>query len=306
MSRYWFIHSLLSGFLLLPTAALAADATPGNILTYIPLVGVPGVNATNPRIGEYINALYILSITAGGFIAVANLMIAGIQYALTDVVPNKGAAIERMKGSALGLLILVTAVLILETINPALKNFAVLEDIPFNTIRTNNQLPSVDIVITNTRDGIEREKVADMTPEQLVAYGKNCEEKTGEKARRTVHGEIYCPGIESRASEDNIINEVNSFVSILDERGFADEEKNALRKQYNDYVGSQEPEGLNEDLIEAIRQVEDAERVLFVVNKVTGSDPRTVGLVDQQRGLCEKLTGSDNFVIGDTYGACLE
>ena len=97
---------------------------------FVKLVGVPGLNPGSMSTAEYINALYILSISVAAFLAVARIILAGVQYVLTDIVPAKDAARKQITGALLGLLIVISAVLVLETINPQLTNFAALDQLP--------------------------------------------------------------------------------------------------------------------------------------------------------------------------------
>lgn len=87
--------------------------------TYKPLVGIPGVtNAGN--FSDYINALYALSISVAALMAVIKIIIAGVKYMLSDVVTDKGSAINDIRSSVIGLIIVISAVLILTEINPKL------------------------------------------------------------------------------------------------------------------------------------------------------------------------------------------
>ncbi len=99
--------------------------------SYVPMVGVPGLqNAGNLSAQQYIEALYKLSITVGSMLAVIQIIFAGVQYMLTDVITSKSDAIKRIRGALFGLLILVSAVLILQTINPKLLNLNIFNNAP--------------------------------------------------------------------------------------------------------------------------------------------------------------------------------
>lgn len=93
---------------------------------FVPLIGIPGLSATEYNIGGYVNALYILAISVAAFLVVAKLILAGFKYMLTDVVPQKEEAKKDIQGALTGLLIVLGAVLILETINPQLTQLNVL------------------------------------------------------------------------------------------------------------------------------------------------------------------------------------
>lgn len=117
---------------LLPVLALAQE-----VQNYIPIVTIPGVNDnqnTDTDFGSYINALYIFAITAGALLAVLKLVGAGVKYMFSDIVTNKMEAIRDIKGALLGLLLIIGAVIILNTINTDLTriDFTVgtLDDLP--------------------------------------------------------------------------------------------------------------------------------------------------------------------------------
>lgn len=97
--------------LLLPAISHAA---------FQPLIGIPGISDPNLNFNDYVNALYALSISIAGLLAVIKIIIAGVKYMLSDVVTSKQEAIGDIKGALIGLLIVLSAVLILNIINPQL------------------------------------------------------------------------------------------------------------------------------------------------------------------------------------------
>ncbi|MEN9922028.1 MAG: hypothetical protein RL097_304 [Candidatus Parcubacteria bacterium] len=99
-------------FLLLPFIAFGQGV-------YSPLVGVPGIDA-DANFNDYINGLYVFSISIAALLAVIKIIIAGVKWMMTDVVTSKGEAKKDIQGALLGLLIIVGAVLFLTVINPDL------------------------------------------------------------------------------------------------------------------------------------------------------------------------------------------
>lgn len=96
--------------------------------TYTPLVGIPGVtDLKNASIAEYINALYLLSISIGGLIGVVKISMAGVKYSMSDIVTSKEEAKEDIKGVLLGLGILLIPFIVLNTIYAGLTNLDVLK-----------------------------------------------------------------------------------------------------------------------------------------------------------------------------------
>lgn len=95
---------------------------------FLPLVGIPGVtNAGNEGFGDYINALYRLSISIAALLAVIKIVAAGAKYMLSDIVTSKEAAKDDIRGALIGLLIIIGAVVILTTVNSDIteNNFVV-------------------------------------------------------------------------------------------------------------------------------------------------------------------------------------
>lgn len=105
---------------------------------YSPIVGIPvpsgmGVSdASNLTASEYVRVLYALSISIAAMLAVVKIIYAGIQYMLSDVVTSKQNAKADIKGALFGLLIVISAALLLQTINPKLLDLNIFEKIPTN------------------------------------------------------------------------------------------------------------------------------------------------------------------------------
>lgn len=105
------IYFLLALFIfLIPSATFAAD--------FIGLVGIPGIEPNGDTdLNAYINALYRLSISLAALLAVIKIVAAGAKYMLTDIVPAKEDAKKDIQGALIGLLIVIGAIIILNTVN---------------------------------------------------------------------------------------------------------------------------------------------------------------------------------------------
>ncbi len=126
MKKNLFIISL-STLVLIPTTVWGAD--------YVPIVDLPlpigsGVSGQPKSIEDFIRILYVLSISIAGLLAVVKIIYGGVQYMLSDVVTNKESAKKDIWGAIIGLLIVLSAVFILEVINPQLKELNVFHDAP--------------------------------------------------------------------------------------------------------------------------------------------------------------------------------
>jgi|GEM_PF-1658837 len=111
---------LLSFTIVLPTVAVAQQ-------DFVPLVGIPFVDEFNidensPGLSGYVNSLYRAAIIVAAVLAVAKIVIAGVQYMITDIGTQKGQAKKTIRGAVFGLLLVIGAVLVLETINPTLTS----------------------------------------------------------------------------------------------------------------------------------------------------------------------------------------
>ena len=110
--RYLFSF-LLFGLIITPAITLAQENF---------LVGIPGVG-DNGDFDGYIQAIYVMFISLAALLAVVKIVIAGVKYMLTDIVPQKTQAKSDIQGALLGLVIVLGAVVILTVINPELTNF---------------------------------------------------------------------------------------------------------------------------------------------------------------------------------------
>jgi len=107
---------MLAFFVFLPTILLAQDST----LVYSPLLDVGLENEGG--VGGYVNILYYLAIGIGALLAVIKITIAGFKWMLSDVVTDKSQAKKDIRGSLIGLSVVMSAVLILTIINPGLTS----------------------------------------------------------------------------------------------------------------------------------------------------------------------------------------
>lgn len=115
-----------------PTGVNGLDCTGGNgQCTYTPLEPLPGFPSqfapSNQDNGtsffKYLNAIITLLVIIGAMLAVGNFSVGGIIYMVSSVADTKKAANSRMWGSIWGLLLLISSVLILQTLNPQLVQF---------------------------------------------------------------------------------------------------------------------------------------------------------------------------------------
>lgn len=106
----------------------AADINPGENIDpskdYELLAPLPGLDAIkeNTTLAGYLSTIFKVAIGLTTFLAVVYLIIGGIQYATTEALSGKGEGRTHMTNAILGLVLALSAYLILNTLNPDLVN----------------------------------------------------------------------------------------------------------------------------------------------------------------------------------------
>jgi len=128
----YLLHLLAFTLLLLPTVVWGATtAEEAAAQSFVPLVGIPYIEGEKvATFGDYVNAFYYASISIAAFLAVIRIIFAGVKYMLSDIVSSKQDAKKDIRSALFGLLIVVGAVLILNTINTNLTNIRLFADAP--------------------------------------------------------------------------------------------------------------------------------------------------------------------------------
>lgn len=102
--------------------------------TYKPLASLPGLEepidtATDCAFGKYLNIMIKLIIGLAAVMAMVMIVMGGIEYMTSELISGKEAGKETVQHALLGLVLALSAYLILNTINPKLLN-ACLNNIP--------------------------------------------------------------------------------------------------------------------------------------------------------------------------------
>lgn len=113
---------------------LAAESTDYTLLAPIPLQGLEGGDTTTTKPGPYIEGIFILIIAIAGGLAVIKIIFGGIKYMSTDAFSGKSEAKDTIQNALWGLLLAISAWLILNTINENLTKFKL--EIPTDTTQT--------------------------------------------------------------------------------------------------------------------------------------------------------------------------
>lgn len=129
--------SIFTSYSLLPTSLFAADAAL-KPTEYQLLAPIPGYIETTKEgkttAGPYIEGIFILVIALAGGLAVLKIIFGGIKYMSTDAFSGKSEARGTIENAIWGLLLAISAWLILYTVNPNLVKFDL--KIPVQSIPT--------------------------------------------------------------------------------------------------------------------------------------------------------------------------
>src|SRR3989344_4832352 len=117
------VFLLLAVYYLLSTAIPALAQTEYELLGPIPLSGVDSAPTDETTAELYIKGVFMLIIAIAGGLAVVRIIFGGIQYMSTDAFEGKSDAKNTIQNAIWGLLLAISAWLILFTINPDLIKF---------------------------------------------------------------------------------------------------------------------------------------------------------------------------------------
>ncbi len=197
-------------------ASIALGADPdvsGKTVTktpaYTPMVGIPGLAKVSTYTAEmYVDALYKLAITVGGILAVIQIIFGGVMYMFDGSITNKEAGKDKIKGALFGLLIILGAVLLLQTINPDLLNLKI-----FNNAPSIDQISAAKNEVTQ-KPAQPRDSVSATDPAAVKLLKDTCAGPTGSLAGGAARGggsQITC-----YASAKNVTATIGStFDEIL-------------------------------------------------------------------------------------------
>lgn len=145
---------------------------------FVPLIGIPGLDPGGLDSNTYINALYIIAISLAAALAVVKLLLAGLRYIVSDVIPSKEQAKKDIRNALIGLLIVIGAVLVLNTINPNLTDLDVLRfeqlstAAPDRVIVNRTGSPATTPITPGTQVGTDNNSC--LNPSQLRAFEARC------------------------------------------------------------------------------------------------------------------------------------
>ena len=214
--KYFFLLCLVGGFCI-------AQSVGAQDTTYTSMVTLPKLSGGEATAEQYVNILYILSISIAGILAMVKIIFAGVKYMLTDVVVAKGDAKKDILGALLGLVIVLGAVLILNTINPQLSTISFFRDGPSVGVVGSggaNQPPIISrgdtVCVEGTPNCTEENCNGEWGPSEIPGAGNVCS------------GELITPGdpnhdipgdVTTVSDNDDIVQRINDFIKDAEANG---------------------------------------------------------------------------------------
>lgn len=321
---FLFSLSLLTTFT--PTVGLAQDATTndqniGAETQFVPLVGIPFMDmGADLNLDNYVNNLYRAAITIAALLAVIRIIFAGFQYMLSDIVTQKTDARKSIKNALLGLLIVIGAVLILETINPNLIRVPILGG-EGGLQGFIGDLGAVPVGVSTPTYNIGDE--ADMATTDLEQFKKGCNGQTSiviENNKRV----LTCTSKTDSTSDElktyltdntgltpseinDVVNDYNRLV--VSNTNFSDQELADFATNTNGQLFDYLNKTAGTEISDRIAAGEDATSaiVAYVRDKsffIQNSENQTSDDLAATSRLCERMTGTV-VALDKNHTACM-
>lgn len=122
-SKFILFSLILSFILFYGSSSFALEVqTPQGTPGYPPIPFAPTITQDS-KLPDFIAYFFMLGIYLAGVLAVISLVVGGVQFVFSGISPEaRNNAIDKIKSAILGLVLLVASVIIIQTINPTLKN----------------------------------------------------------------------------------------------------------------------------------------------------------------------------------------
>jgi Type IV secretion system pilin len=295
---------LILTFLLAPSILFAADSG------FVPLVGIPYVDTASGSVslGDYVNSLYWASISIAAVLAVLRIIWAGIKYMLSEIVTEKGQAKKDIQGALYGLILIIGAVLLLDTINPTITKLTALDLKPLTSEVGGHDFRPPRI-FTNEA-GVLTLDPTTATKAEIDAFISDCIKDKGLPV--TFMTKIEC---QAKPSTTTVVNTEVNFKALLTASptwqaeivGKTSAEIAAMEKEelelYRRWIANLEPDPGTYSTA-AILAENGASALVFIVKNP--DEPIIVGALSAYEARCEFYTGADNLVRLSTGNyACL-
>jgi len=186
--EYW---EIIEGKTIRPEGIQSTDIETDT--TYKPLAPIPGLPEVietsaenNPcAFGKYLNVMLKVVLGIAAVLAFIMIIQGGLQYMTSELMSSKEAGKESITNALTGLVIALSAVFILNTVNPRLLNFCidnleeaiiVIANEPETGIGQGNRGEKIELKLKNTSNGVVSLEVCDKSQMQTInIFDKNVE-----------------------------------------------------------------------------------------------------------------------------------
>ena len=179
---------------------------------------------TSTQFGSYLNGMFQIGVALAGVIGVLLIVVGGFQYMTTDAIGKKEDGRKQILNAVYGVILALTAWLILNTINPGLLNFSIGAyeiNKPVNQTTESSTVAHVGGCSAHTINGSEIES-GDTWPSdaQAVATLRNAGvdiSSTGGYQACTTVGQTGCTSVYWEGSSAQMVQKIIAFKNACDQ-----------------------------------------------------------------------------------------
>ncbi|MCI0619424.1 hypothetical protein L0Y40_00075 [Candidatus Wolfebacteria bacterium] len=124
-----------------PLITVAEEQGNTNVILLESLPGIGSAGEQAPNLGSYLDGIFKLALGIATGLAVLMIVIGGVEYMGSESIFKKDAGREKIQDALWGLLLALGAFLLLQTINPALVRFDIVNTLQRVTDQVGRQVP---------------------------------------------------------------------------------------------------------------------------------------------------------------------
>jgi hypothetical protein len=166
------------------TTPVPGESPPGQPASpqgFVPLTGLPGVTdqPQSTTLAGYLNALFRIAIGLGALVGVVKITLAGIKYMSSDAFSSKEEAKKDITSTLLGLLIMLSTFVILNTIYPNILNLNVLQELkPLKPVNSNEPVAGAGQEVKVSEEDRAKVAAAAAARGEIGLFASNIENTT--------------------------------------------------------------------------------------------------------------------------------
>lgn len=262
-------------------------------LPFIPLAGIPGLRG-NESLDGLVQALYKLAIIAAALFAVLRITYAGFVYMSSDIISSKESARSSISASLLGLLIILSAVLILQTISGTvnLNIFAGAPALEMTSLQPDASVVAAQFATIIPAKGCEQAQSTCPSGTTMVFLPNRLSCYSSSARIPTYPGSVFRPLTKDECSfvgtGDSIIRNGGSLYGTTDTslgQMTAALQNTAPTQSQKDAIAAQTPDQIRQQYIDAV--------LTPACNALTTNAPNTLAQkLGSNRRLCDSRGGT--------------